>query len=36
MSQQELLIQVVDVLHRLEISYLITGSWASTIQGELD
>ena len=34
MSQQELLIQVVDVLYRLEIPYLITGSWASTIQGE--
>jgi hypothetical protein len=34
MSQQELLIKVVDVLRALDIQYLITGSWASTLQGE--
>ncbi|HRX78557.1 MAG TPA: hypothetical protein P5307_05815 [Pirellulaceae bacterium] len=34
MSQQELLTSVLDVLERLEILYLVTGSWASSLQGE--
>ena len=34
MSQQELLIKVVSELDKLSISYFITGSIASTIQGE--
>lgn len=34
MSQQELLIRVVDVLQRLGIAYFVTGSWTSSMQGE--
>lgn len=34
MSQQRLLDEVLDVLDRLEIEYMITGSWASSLQGQ--
>ena len=34
MSQQELLIRVTDALEQQEISYLLTGSFASSHQGE--
>ncbi len=34
MSQQELLIQVVRILDELGIDYMVTGSFASSMQGE--
>ena len=34
MSQQELLTKVLAVLDRLSIAYFVTGSWASSLQGE--
>ncbi len=33
MSQQQLLNNVLDVLERLEVDYMLTGSWASSLQG---
>jgi hypothetical protein len=34
MAQQELLATVLGVLDRLSIPYVVTGSWASSLQGE--
>lgn len=34
MSQQQLLNNVLDVLERLEVDYMLTGSWASSLQGQ--
>ncbi|MEO8497754.1 MAG: hypothetical protein ABI614_22030 [Planctomycetota bacterium] len=34
MSQQKLLTSVLDVLESMDIPYFVTGSWASSLQGE--
>ena len=34
MPQQELLKKVIQVLNKIDISYMLTGSLASSIQGE--
>ena len=34
MAQQELLTRVVEELEKLSIPYVVTGSWASSLQGE--
>lgn len=35
MSQQELLKKIIDILDKADIEYMLTGSFVSSLQGEL-